>query len=99
MWKGGYVAQFMVCPSIWLKGLKKTTNIFKFVCVSAKIRIINRTNTSQKLYRFINCVYHFLCSSEIVSSSVYSLHVIQYKYQLTAHIFMSKYLSFHNTST
>ena len=75
MWKGGYVVQFMVCPSSCLKGLRKTTNLFKFVCVPAKIRIIKGTNTRQKPYRFLNCVDHFFCSPEIVSSSVYSLHV------------------------
>jgi hypothetical protein len=98
MWKGGYVTQFMVYPSSSLKGLRKTTNIFKFVCVPDTIRIIHRTNTSQKLYRFFSCVDHFLCSPEIMSSSMYSLHVTQYKYQLTAQIFIYKYLSLRNTS-
>ena len=98
MWKGGYVAQFMVCPSSCLKGLRKTRNIFKFVCAPATIQIINRTNASQKFYRLFICVHHFLCSPEIVSSSVYSLHVMQYKYQLTAQIFIHNYLSFRNTS-
>jgi hypothetical protein len=87
MWKGGYVAQFMVCPSSSLKGLRKTTHIFKFVCFPGTIRIINTTNTSQKLYRFLNCVHHFLCGPEIVSSSVYSLHVTQCTYQLIVQIF------------
>jgi len=98
MWNGGYVAQFMVCPSSCLKGLRKTTNIFKFVCFPVTIRIINRTSTRRKLYRSLNCVHHFLCGPEFVSSSVYSWHVMHYKYQLTVQIFTYNYLSFLNIS-